>query len=69
MSSCKPARRAACPQCGDPVDMSSANAWRPFCSERCKLLDLGAWTSGRYAIGSDDEVQVGGAQDAESDSQ
>ena len=24
--------------------------WRPFCSERCKMLDLGAWASERYRI-------------------
>ena len=27
-----------------------ANAWRPFCSERCKLIDLGAWASERYRV-------------------
>jgi endogenous inhibitor of DNA gyrase (YacG/DUF329 family) len=26
------------------------NPWRPFCSERCKLLDLGAWASEGYRI-------------------
>ncbi len=26
------------------------NPWRPFCSERCKLLDLGAWASEEYRI-------------------
>lgn len=29
-----------------PVDP----AWRPFCSERCRLLDLGAWLGDRYRI-------------------
>ena len=24
--------------------------WRPFCSERCKLLDLGNWVDGRYRV-------------------
>jgi len=28
-------------------------AWRPFCSERCKLLDLGRWLDGRYRIPGD----------------
>lgn len=32
-----------CPQCGRPVDMSPANRYRPFCSRRCKLIDLGDW--------------------------
>ena len=27
--------------------------WRPFCSERCKLADLGRWLSGDYRIGGD----------------
>ena len=36
-----------CPICKKPTD-SNANAEFPFCSERCKLLDLGAWAnSGR----------------------
>jgi endogenous inhibitor of DNA gyrase (YacG/DUF329 family) len=41
-----------CPQCGKPVDFSG-NEYRPFCSERCKLLDLGAWADGDYAIPQD----------------
>jgi endogenous inhibitor of DNA gyrase (YacG/DUF329 family) len=28
----------------------TANRWRPFCSERCKQLDLGAWSAGQYTI-------------------
>lgn len=32
-----------CPQCGGPVDMTPNNAYRPFCSRRCKLIDLGDW--------------------------
>lgn len=39
-----------CPTCQKPVDWSTAPPWRPFCSERCKLLDLGAWMSERHAI-------------------
>jgi len=26
------------------------NSWRPFCSERCKLIDLGAWATERYRV-------------------
>ncbi|TXH04423.1 MAG: DNA gyrase inhibitor YacG [Nevskiaceae bacterium] len=44
-----------CPQCGSPVAMTPDNAWRPFCSQRCKLLDLGEWFSGRYAVPADKE--------------
>ncbi|MGD0545944.1 MAG: DNA gyrase inhibitor YacG [Candidatus Acidiferrales bacterium] len=38
-----------CPICRKPTD-SGANADFPFCSERCKLLDLGAWASEKYVI-------------------
>jgi endogenous inhibitor of DNA gyrase (YacG/DUF329 family) len=38
-----------CPICRKPTD-SAANADFPFCSERCKLLDLGAWASENYVI-------------------
>jgi endogenous inhibitor of DNA gyrase (YacG/DUF329 family) len=39
-----------CPTCNRPVEWSDASPWRPFCSERCKLVDLGAWASERNAI-------------------
>jgi len=32
-----------CPTCGKPVAWTRASRWRPFCSERCKLIDLGEW--------------------------
>jgi len=43
-------RIARCPRCGSSTRLDPANAWRPFCSERCKLIDLGEWFSGRRAI-------------------
>ena len=55
------ARRVACPTCGEPVAYSPANPWRPFCSERCRLADLGAWASESYRIplrGGDPEAPV-----------
>jgi len=39
-----------CPRCGAPVAFSTVNRWRPFCSERCKLVDLGDWASERYRV-------------------
>lgn len=39
-----------CPQCGVLSVYSIKNPSRPFCSDRCKLIDLGAWASGRYSI-------------------
>lgn len=42
-----------CPTCKRPVDWNADSPWRPFCSERCKLIDLGAWASERHAISGD----------------
>ena len=36
-------QEVACPTCGRAVIWSKAQKWRPFCSERCKLIDLGEW--------------------------
>jgi len=43
-------RTVKCPQCGAAVPWSPASKWRPFCSERCKTLDLGAWASEAYRV-------------------
>lgn len=39
-----------CPTCGKPLVWDSTNPYRPFCSERCKLIDLGAWADEHYQI-------------------
>jgi uncharacterized protein len=39
-----------CPTCGKPVAWSPQNKFRPFCSERCKQIDLGAWAEEKYTI-------------------
>ncbi|NMG04818.1 DNA gyrase inhibitor YacG [Azoarcus taiwanensis] len=39
-----------CPQCGKTVLWAPSSKWRPFCSERCKQLDLGAWASESYRV-------------------
>ena len=36
-------RIVRCPACGGDSIYSSTNTYRPFCSERCKMVDLGAW--------------------------
>lgn len=38
-----------CPICKKMTTWEE-NPWRPFCSERCKLIDLGAWASDEYKI-------------------
>ena len=44
------ARQVPCPTCGGPSLYSPANPYRPFCSERCKKIDLGAWASESYRM-------------------
>ena len=41
------ARIVACPNCGRAAKWTTRNPFRPFCSERCKLIDLGEWASER----------------------
>lgn len=39
-----------CPGCGAQVAWCAESPWRPFCSERCKLLDLSGWLLEEYRI-------------------
>ncbi|PTQ81200.1 hypothetical protein C8R21_11176 [Nitrosospira multiformis] len=39
-----------CPQCGKSIVWDNSNPFRPFCSERCKLIDLGQWAAESYRI-------------------
>lgn len=43
-------KRVRCPACGGASLYAPSNPYRPFCSERCKSLDLGAWASERFAL-------------------
>lgn len=40
----------ACPRCGAAVAWIPENRYRPFCSERCRQIDLGAWAAGDYRV-------------------
>jgi uncharacterized protein len=42
--------KLSCPTCKKPV--TSKDPEFPFCSERCRLIDLGKWASGKYVISS-----------------
>ena len=46
-----------CPRCGLDFRPIPGSAWRPFCSERCQLIDLGGWLSERHAIAGDAAVK------------
>ena len=55
-----------CPQCGKPVAWTAESTWRPFCSERCKMIDLGAWASERYRIRTAEAPESGDPEAGES---
>ena len=39
-----------CPTCGKPALFDPSNKYRPFCSERCATLDLGAWADEKFKV-------------------
>ena len=43
-------RVVSCPHCGKNVEWTSASRYRPFCSERCRLIDFGAWATEKYCV-------------------
>ncbi len=45
-----PLREVKCPTCGRLVPWTPESRWRPFCSERCRLIDLGEWAAERYRV-------------------
>lgn len=45
-----PAKKIQCPTCESETLFSPENAFRPFCSERCRLIDLGEWFAETNAI-------------------
>jgi len=46
------ARTLRCPSCRTPI-VWSGNPHRPFCSQRCRIVDLGAWADDRYRVPGD----------------
>jgi len=48
-----PPRTVKCPSCGKLVEWKQENRFRPFCSERCRQIDLGAWASENYRVPAD----------------
>jgi uncharacterized protein len=43
-------RLVRCPACGGASVYAPTNPFRPFCSERCKNMDLGAWASEEFRV-------------------
>ena len=57
MTSRNPSEKTRCRICKEPVN--AGNAFEPFCSDRCKQVDLGRWAMGSYVVSrpaTDDEV-------------
>jgi endogenous inhibitor of DNA gyrase (YacG/DUF329 family) len=42
-----------CPMCKKTVEVRKNNPFLPFCSKRCKMVDLGKWLDGKYVIPDD----------------
>jgi endogenous inhibitor of DNA gyrase (YacG/DUF329 family) len=56
-------RLVPCPACGAPALFGAQNAFRPFCSKRCRLTDLGAWATESYRIAVREEDDGGKPED------
>jgi endogenous inhibitor of DNA gyrase (YacG/DUF329 family) len=61
------ARRVNCPTCAVQVAWVPQNRFRPFCSERCRLVDLGAWATERYRVAGPEAEPTEGALGAQND--
>jgi endogenous inhibitor of DNA gyrase (YacG/DUF329 family) len=44
------ARFVSCPRCGAQVAWTAESRYRPFCSERCKLIDFGDWAMEKFRV-------------------
>jgi endogenous inhibitor of DNA gyrase (YacG/DUF329 family) len=53
-----------CPNCKKPTVFNSENPYRPFCCERCKLIDLGAWASETYRVESKEKPETSDSSDS-----
>ncbi len=61
-------RVVPCPTCKGDAVYAPSNPWRPFCSERCRRIDLGAWASESFrvpAVNPPDMAGDGAAPEAE----
>ncbi|PCI60244.1 MAG: DNA gyrase inhibitor YacG [Methylophilaceae bacterium] len=43
-------KQVPCPNCKTLSEFSPQNPYRPFCSQRCKMIDLGEWAKENYKI-------------------
>jgi len=57
-------RQVRCPACGKQALYSTENPARPFCSPRCRSVDLGAWASESYRMAADNPPEADGTSPA-----
>ncbi|HEX5768986.1 MAG TPA: DNA gyrase inhibitor YacG [Burkholderiales bacterium] len=50
-------RIVRCPRCGTRTEYSAQNKWRPFCSERCRMIDLGRWAAEEYRLPEEEDAR------------
>jgi uncharacterized protein len=55
-------RVVSCPRCGAPVPWTPDSRYRPFCSARCRTIDLGAWANEQYRVAAAEENAEAGAE-------
>ncbi|MDO8777958.1 MAG: DNA gyrase inhibitor YacG [Burkholderiaceae bacterium] len=53
MSTTSTLKLVTCPSCAGDSVFSSSNVYRPFCSERCRNIDFGAWASESFRMPAD----------------
>jgi uncharacterized protein len=56
-----PGKIVPCPQCGSDSVFAPSNPYRPFCSERCKGIDFGAWASETFRVAAQEPPDELGA--------
>lgn len=60
-------QKITCPICDKPNTWLPENAFKPFCSDRCKLIDLGEWASETRKIPGDDDASFSSDSDSSND--
>ena len=58
-------RIVTCPRCSGDSVYASSNRFRPFCSERCKIADLGAWAAEDYRLAAQPRLNDGAHGDGD----
>jgi len=58
--------KVKCPRCKKEIEYSDKNPYRPFCSKRCWLIDLGAWLKEEYVIEEKENQQKDETKESQS---